>query len=136
MCFASVLPTGRTADVELRVRPSPSVDTFRAEFRVTYDDRERAGKTELFADRVRLVAPPTVFRPISNPYATGRPLRGGSPVFFGREDFTERLIDAVETQPLVAVIVGSSGSGKSSAVFAGLIPQLREKVGWSIAQSR
>jgi outer membrane protein assembly factor BamB len=81
-----VLPAGRTADVELQARPSPAVDTFRAEFRVTYDDRERTGKTELFADRVRLVAPPIVFRPIPNPYATGKPLRAGSPVFFGRED--------------------------------------------------
>jgi outer membrane protein assembly factor BamB len=81
-----VLPAGRTVDVELQAHPSPAVDTFRAEFRVTYDDRERAGKTELFADRVRLVAPPTAFRPIPNPYATGKPLRAGSPVFFGRED--------------------------------------------------
>ena len=56
--------------------------------------------------------------------------------FFGREDFTDRLMDAVETHPLVAVIVGSSGSGKSSAVFAGLIPRLRKKKGWSIIQFR
>jgi hypothetical protein len=81
-----LLPAGRVADVELRARPSPAVDTFRAEFRVTYGDRECAGKMELFADRVRLVAPPTVFRPVANPYATGKPLRAGSPVFFGRED--------------------------------------------------
>jgi len=56
--------------------------------------------------------------------------------FFGREDFTGRLMEAVETRPLIAVIVGSSGSGKSSAVFAGLIPQLRKKKGWSISQFR
>ena len=35
---------------------------------------------------MRLVAPPAVFRPVPNPYATGKPLRAGSPVFFGRED--------------------------------------------------
>jgi hypothetical protein len=81
-----VLPAGRTIDVELQACPWPSVGTFRAEFHVTYEDRERAGKTELFADRVRLVAPPAVFRPIPNPYATGKPLRAGSPVFVGRED--------------------------------------------------
>jgi WD40 repeat protein/class 3 adenylate cyclase len=56
--------------------------------------------------------------------------------FFGREGFTDRLIDAVKTHPMVAVIVGSSGSGKSSTVFAGLLPQLRKEGGWSIAQFR
>ncbi|MFQ5923049.1 MAG: adenylate/guanylate cyclase domain-containing protein [Anaerolineales bacterium] len=56
--------------------------------------------------------------------------------FFGREDFTERLLGAVKTHPMIAVIVGSSGSGKSSAVFAGLLPRLRKEEGWSIAQFR
>ncbi len=44
--------------------------------------------------------------------------------FFGRESFTEQLVAAVQRQRLVAVI-GSSGSGKSSVVFAGLISRLR-----------
>ncbi|MFN2149546.1 MAG: WD40 repeat domain-containing protein, partial [Anaerolineales bacterium] len=56
--------------------------------------------------------------------------------FFGREEFSERLKRAVETHPLVAVIVGSSGSGKSSAVFAGLVPQLREQGDWLVAEFR
>jgi WD40 repeat protein/class 3 adenylate cyclase len=53
--------------------------------------------------------------------------------FFGREKFTTRLMKAVKTQPMVAVIVGSSGSGKSSAVFAGLLPRLREQSEWQVA---
>ncbi|MBW4600165.1 MAG: CHAT domain-containing protein [Calothrix sp. FI2-JRJ7] len=44
--------------------------------------------------------------------------------FFGREQATSDLVAAVNSKPLVAV-VGASGSGKSSLVFAGLIPQLR-----------
>ncbi|WP_208346304.1 CHAT domain-containing protein, partial [Aetokthonos hydrillicola] len=44
--------------------------------------------------------------------------------FFGREKATSQLVLAVNNKPLVAV-VGASGSGKSSLVFAGLIPQLR-----------
>ncbi|QDL10821.1 hypothetical protein DP113_25455 [Brasilonema octagenarum UFV-E1] len=44
--------------------------------------------------------------------------------FFGREKATLQLVSAVYNKPLVAV-VGASGSGKSSLVFAGLIPQLR-----------
>ena len=43
--------------------------------------------------------------------------------FFGREVFTARLSDAVAAKPMVGVI-GPSGSGKSSVVFAGLLPSL------------
>lgn len=44
--------------------------------------------------------------------------------FYGRDDLTETLVDRVGRFRLVAV-VGASGSGKSSLVRAGLIPQLR-----------
>ena len=66
------------------------------------------------------------------------PYRGLSPFreqdakfFFGRETFTQQLVEAVPKQSLVAVI-GASGSGKSSVVLAGLIPQLRLAKGWLI----
>jgi WD40 repeat protein len=59
-----------------------------------------------------------------------------APFFFGRQAFTERLHQAVRTQPMVTVIVGSSGSGKSSAVYAGLLPCLREEGDWLIADFR
>ncbi len=55
--------------------------------------------------------------------------------FFGREKFTEQLVAAVQRQPLVAVI-GPSGSGKSSVVFAGLISQLRCEQTWLIESFR
>jgi hypothetical protein len=41
-------------------------------------------------------------------------------LFFGREAFSERLLQAVTGRPLTAV-VGASGAGKSSVVFAGLL---------------
>ena len=44
--------------------------------------------------------------------------------FFGRDKFIAKLVEAVNSNPLVAV-VGASGSGKSSVVFAGLIPRLQ-----------
>ncbi|GAB1543689.1 hypothetical protein NUACC21_63650 [Scytonema sp. NUACC21] len=44
--------------------------------------------------------------------------------FFGREKFIASLVQAANSNPLVAVI-GASGSGKSSVVFAGLIPRLQ-----------
>ena len=55
--------------------------------------------------------------------------------FFGRETFTQQLVQAVQRQSLVAVI-GASGSGKSSVVFAALIPHLRSEEGWLIEAFR
>ena len=56
--------------------------------------------------------------------------------FYGREKFTQRLVEAVSGRSAITVIVGSSGSGKSSAVFAGLLSQLREDGGWLLADFR
>ena len=58
-------------------------------------------------------------------------------LFFGREQFTQNLVTATKRKPLVAV-VGSSGSGKSSVVFAGLVPQLRQdpNLKWQIVSFR
>jgi hypothetical protein len=47
-----------------------------------------------------------------------------APFFFGRETAIDKLVDAVQRQPFVAV-VGASGSGKSSVVRAELVPRLR-----------
>ena len=44
-------------------------------------------------------------------------------LFFGRDQLIEKLCDAVCARPLV-VVLGASGSGKSSLVKAGLIPHL------------
>ncbi len=55
--------------------------------------------------------------------------------FFGREKLVNSLVQATHSQPLVAVI-GPSGSGKSSVVFAGLIPQLRTQGNWLIESFR
>jgi hypothetical protein len=59
-----------------------------------------------------------------------------APFFFGREEFTEMLQESVQTQNLVAIIVGPSGSGKSSVVFAGLLPKLKNEPGWLTVQIR
>ena len=55
--------------------------------------------------------------------------------FFGRETDAEDLAARVAAQPLAAV-VGGSGSGKSSLVFAGLFPRLRAQGTWRLAAFR
>jgi WD40 repeat protein/DNA-binding SARP family transcriptional activator len=64
-----------------------------------------------------------------------------APFFFGRAAFVEQLSEMVGPRasmaaPLVAIVVGSSGCGKSSAVYAGLLPRLREQGNWLIASLR
>jgi tRNA-splicing ligase RtcB (3'-phosphate/5'-hydroxy nucleic acid ligase) len=55
--------------------------------------------------------------------------------FFGREKVIEELTKRVASQPFLAV-VGASGSGKSSVVFAGLVPHFRRQGGWLIQDFR
>ncbi|WP_129630530.1 CHAT domain-containing protein [Candidatus Oscillochloris fontis] len=48
----------------------------------------------------------------------------GRDFFFGREPLVQRLIQRLAQQPFLAVL-GASGSGKSSLVFAGVLPALQ-----------
>jgi WD40 repeat protein/DNA-binding SARP family transcriptional activator len=90
--------------------------------------------------------PVEVATQLQQPRAVGEcPYRGlaafrqqDAPFFFGREEFTASLLGAIQQRPFITVIVGSSGSGKSSAVFAGLLPQLKdEELGdWLVAHCR
>jgi WD40 repeat protein len=48
-------------------------------------------------------------------------------LFFGRELLTAKLIDRLHEARFLSVIIGASGSGKSSLVRAGLIPALRNE---------
>ncbi|MDV9176917.1 XRE family transcriptional regulator, partial [Streptomyces sp. W16] len=59
------------------------------------------------------------------PYAGLRPFREqDAEWFFGRERLVEELAERLERQRFV-VVVGASGSGKSSLLRAGLVPRLR-----------
>ena len=55
--------------------------------------------------------------------------------FFGRDVFIEELYKAVQTRNFVAVL-GASGSGKSSVVFAGLVPRLVKETHWLFTHFR
>ena len=48
-------------------------------------------------------------------------------LFFGRDDVVAALRETVETHPLT-VVLGASGTGKSSVVKAGLVPRLKRDV--------
>jgi len=69
--------------------------------------------------------------PIAVPRVVTRPYPGLRPffeeeqsIFFGRERHVDEVVDALEAKGFVAV-VGESGLGKSSLVYAGLVPSLR-----------
>jgi len=71
-----------------------------------------------------------------NPYKGLRPfLEADADDFFGRDDLIDALAHRIVETPFL-VVVGASGSGKSSVVRAGLVPRLRstEQDGWEIAE--
>jgi len=82
------------------------------------------------------------------PYPGLRPFRRDeADLFFGRDEAIDRLLDKLAETPLLAVL-GTSGSGKSSLVRAGLLPALASGVlagsggdpdtpeRWSVAELR
>src|SRR5215468_4285449 len=63
---------------------------------------------------------------LAMPYPGLRPFEAeDQPLFFGREAQVSAMLLQLEDRRFVAV-VGSSGSGKSSLVRAGLLPAVRE----------
>ena len=70
---------------------------------------------------------PSELRASICPYRGLEPFREeDAPFFCGRDDAINELVAQVEVNNFVAV-VGPSGSGKSSLVFAGLVPALRKE---------
>ena len=79
---------------------------------------------------------------IGHPYPGLRPFdREEAAIFFGREDQVDQLLDKLQGSHFLAVL-GTSGSGKSSLVRAGLLPALDSGfmagagARWTIAELR
>lgn len=79
-----------------------------------------------------------LFHTGANPYQGLKPFTEQDAAhFFGRGAWVAKLYTAVQTRPFL-VVIGPSGSGKSSAVHAGLLPGLRQQHpsplerGWAI----
>ena len=71
-------------------------------------------------------SPVKSYRWVENPYLGLRAFREADHArFFGQERLVDRLVACVNGDASFTAIVGPSGSGKSSAVQAGLIPRLR-----------
>ena len=90
---------------------------------------------------------PAEFAPIRTKFSgTESPTPGAAPfkglqffdvddseLFFGRETLTLKLMDRLQGVNFLSVIVGASGSGKSSLVRAGLIPTLKKgNANWQV----
>jgi basic membrane lipoprotein Med (substrate-binding protein (PBP1-ABC) superfamily)/DNA-binding SARP family transcriptional activator len=112
---------------ELGLDPSPSL--------------QRLQERILLHDPTLLPAEPSSEgRTQPNPYKGLRSFtEADAPDFFGRDALVDRLLTVLQTDAHLVALVGPSGSGKSSAIAAGLIPRLREgAIGgserWIIAQ--
>ncbi|NJN86967.1 MAG: hypothetical protein HC881_12570, partial [Leptolyngbyaceae cyanobacterium SL_7_1] len=82
--------------------------------------------------------PAPTLDPSTNPYRGLNSFeKNDKKLFFGRDKITKELQAFVETHPLT-VVLGASGSGKSSLVKAGLLPYFEAKTEprWAIALLR
>ena len=107
---------------ELGLDPSPELQ--RLEQRILEQDPLLES-----ADPLAAFALPEQTADRRNPYKGLRPFEeADSADFFGRKDLVSRLVERLRRRDAsgrVVVLVGPSGSGKSSVVKAGLIPQIR-----------
>ena len=72
---------------------------------------------------------------ITSPYKGLKPFDASDKeLFFGRDNFITTLVTELE-QTNLTLLLGASGSGKSSVVRAGLIPWLQEKYGTKFVNS-
>lgn len=92
--------------------------------KATNEKEQESAIAQLCADLKRPIPPPAPSPEC--PYPGMKPFGlGDSDRFFGRDGEIEELLESLRLHPFITVI-GPSGSGKSSLVFAGLIPALQE----------
>lgn len=76
----------------------------------------------------------TKFTGVESPTPGEAPFKGlqffdveDSDLFFGREELTSKLVKRLKGSDFLSVIIGASGSGKSSLVRAGLVPVIKKR---------
>lgn len=106
----------RSIGEELGIAPSPELG--RLEEQILVHD-----------SRLQLQTPGKAQVPISavNPFKGLRPFReDDAPDFFGRDRLVAEVLRRITDDERLLALIGPSGSGKSSAVMAGLIPAIRK----------
>jgi formylglycine-generating enzyme required for sulfatase activity len=122
-----------TGAIRRGVNSYKSPDDFRQQFETHFEElvveRLQRPGTEPLSEPV-LVNSPNITIVTTTPWL-GSPFPGlraftpaDAPIYFGRGEETDALVQRVGANRLVA-LVGASGSGKSSQVGAGLIPRLK-----------
>jgi basic membrane lipoprotein Med (substrate-binding protein (PBP1-ABC) superfamily) len=103
---------------ELGILPSPRLRRLEEQILLQDPDLDPA------PGRSGVVSPSN--RWLENPYLGLRAFREADHArFFGQDQLVERLVARVVGETRFTAVVGPSGSGKSSAVQAGLVPSLR-----------
>lgn len=94
--------------------------------KLSFDCTEKSDQdTHITRLRELFKQPETSLQPLPCPYPGMRPFtEADSQYFFGRKNTIKKLLERLQSYPFLSLI-GPSGSGKSSLVFAGLIPALR-----------
>ncbi|MGI5292854.1 eIF2A-related protein [Nonomuraea polychroma] len=100
---------------------------------------QAVGREDVYVIRPEVLMrswPEVLFRPPPSPYVGLRAFGADDrEVFFGREEFVGALAADAERLPLV-VVMGPSGSGKSSVIDAGLVPRLTALGGTGVVRMR
>ncbi|WP_161977980.1 HEAT repeat domain-containing protein [Dictyobacter kobayashii] len=110
------LTTNNAVPVEFIIRPYTT--TPRLSFHITYDDAEKRGKREDFADIVTLQQHTSIYQEILNPYTSGTPIRNRE-MFYGRQDDINSLREKLSstTANKVVVLSGQRRMGKTSLIY-------------------
>jgi hypothetical protein len=114
---ADHLGPGEETRIEVPVHPRlpRGVRNMRVLFEIRYVDPRGPDQGESYADAVQLLEPAAAFQHIPNPYVVGTPLKAGSPMFFGRKDVMDFILEhltAAHRNNLV--LIGQRRTGKSS----------------------
>jgi WD40 repeat protein/DNA-binding SARP family transcriptional activator len=116
----------------VRIDVDPGIDEIVRRATLEDPDDRYTDASALLSALAEAVGParrPVAARAVRNPYKGLRPfLEPDAPDFLGRETLVRRLVERLADEghgSRLLVLVGPSGSGKSSAVRAGLIPAVR-----------
>ncbi|MEM9775217.1 MAG: PQQ-binding-like beta-propeller repeat protein [Chloroflexota bacterium] len=112
------LAVGRTTTLEFKIMPHEPAD-LRLAFEISFQDAAHRNHGFDFADMATMISADRPFSPVRNPYAPGTPLRRQSPLFYGRKEILEFIIETIQStsQSNVIVLVGQRRTGKTSTLL-------------------